>query len=87
MHLQLIIPIKENPHGTGANVLDCDITASSNFSHYVYFQTNTIGKSMNHLIPTDYSSTRMALALSNPQRDNLCLSNFNISVLRVNVVM
>ena len=37
------------------NVLDCDIFSEFKFQlqHYVHFQTNTLGKGMNLLIPPD----------------------------------
>ena len=42
------------PYGIVANVLDCDIIGSE-FKHqscnYIYFQINTLRKSMNFLIP------------------------------------
>ena len=41
-------------HGVVANELDCNIIVNEfklQLSYYVYFWTNTLGKSMNSLIP------------------------------------
>ena len=45
--------IKINPHNVVINMLNCEIIVSEfELQLDYYFQTNTLGKDMNHLIPT-----------------------------------
>ena len=58
---------KGNLRGVMANVLDCDIVVNEfelKSGYYVPFQTNTLGKGMNSLIPSNYdfnSTTKVLL--------------------------
>ena len=65
-----------SPRGVVANMLNCDVSKFKLQSrNYIHFQTNTIGKDINSLIPQLWlkiyhycSSTKMDLALHNPWR-------------------
>ena len=48
------------PHNVVANMLDCDIVVSEfklQSCYYIHFQTNTLGKGMNPLIPLCWTAT------------------------------
>ena len=53
-------------HGIVPSMLDCNIIVSEfklQWHYYVYFQTNTLGKSMNSLIPLSYGLNTVSTVL------------------------
>ena len=51
MQLQENSP-RGSPYGIVANMLDCGLKFKLLLHYYVHFQTNTLGKGMNPLIPS-----------------------------------